>query len=206
MAPIHINSRSVDGIYIQILLIPHNFHIPRPFDLKPCIAGGNFGSMSINLCTIAILLAKHIPSRHRLLNQSFASPFTEVTRLPCHSSRHLLRCRKHSVASSPPFSPYFASAALSAAWSRITLSSFSSEVAVHRSAFLLFIWIAHQYSLDSILRYSAISISFVQNAISLFKWSKPSCNHSCSPALPRCLSYQVGIHRWLLPHSTHTRI
>ena len=100
----------MDGVCIQILPIPHNFHDLRPFGRKPCIAGGNFGGMSIHLCTIAVLLTKHIPPRHHLLN-----PIVRVAVHRGHSTAMPLQppptlMPQALKVSSPPTSPYFASA------------------------------------------------------------------------------------------------
>ena len=70
--------------------------------------------MSIHLCTIAVLLTKHIPPRHHLLN-----PIVRVAVHRGHSTAMPLQppptlMPQALKVSSPPTSPYFASAALSA--------------------------------------------------------------------------------------------
>ena len=52
----------MDGVCIQILPIPHNFHDLRPFGRKPCIAGGNFGGMGIHLYNFCSSAREAYPS------------------------------------------------------------------------------------------------------------------------------------------------
>ena len=94
----------MDGVCIQILPIPHNFHDLCPFDRKPCIAGGNFGGMDIHLYNFCSSAREAYPS-------TASPPKPNPTRR--RSPSHLIAM---PLQSSPRTSPYSASTALSAAW------------------------------------------------------------------------------------------